>query len=489
MKKRLIALLLLLAMMLPACSEAPDDESSETENTAVNASTETNVAEDEAETHYKDNVPEGLKYDGATFDIATREVGHMNYLMNVEDITGESINDAIYNRNRSVEDRFNITITEITNTDTEAPRVAVSAGDDTYEMIKTRGPMAIVFLQQNLLYIVTDIPYIDLTQPYWDQNLNEALTIGEKQFIVSGALSVTEYDYTSALLFNKQMISDFGLDMPYDIVHEGKWTQDVMNEMMVKVVSDVNGDGAMTESDRYGYLASPKHVLPSFLLAAGQLSVTKNELDIPGLSMETEPYFNTFTKIFEITRDNGAWFVNSSGDNVSVQSIQMFSENKALFMDAVMFYLEQLREMDSDFGVIPYPKYDEAQSEYYSRTSWVEPFVVPTTNLKLEMIGAVIEALCCESANTVIPAYYEASLKGKISRDEDSREMLDLIFATRIIDFGDTVWVDVVRDGVLSSMYSDNNRNLSSRIKTMSKQIKGKMKKLEDAIPNWDQGS
>lgn len=127
--------------------------------------------------------------------------------------------------------------------------------------------------------------------------------------------------------------------------------------------------------------------------------------------MDTEAYFNTFTKIFEITRDNGAWFVNSSGDNVSVQSINMFSENKALFMDTVMFYLEQLREM------------------------------------------------------------------------------LDLIFATRIIDFGDTVWVDVVRDGLLSSMYSDNNRNLSSKIKTMSKQIKGKMKKLEDAIPNWDHGS
>ena len=127
--------------------------------------------------------------------------------------------------------------------------------------------------------------------------------------------------------------------------------------------------------------------------------------------MDTEAYFNTFTKIFEITRDNGAWFVNSSGDNVSVQSINMFSENKALFMDTVMFYLEQLREM------------------------------------------------------------------------------LDLIFATRIIDFGDTVWVDIVRDGVLSSMYSDNNRNLSSKIKTMSKQIKGKMKKLEDAIPNWDHGS
>ena len=127
--------------------------------------------------------------------------------------------------------------------------------------------------------------------------------------------------------------------------------------------------------------------------------------------MDTEAYFNTFTKIFEITRDNGTWFVNSSGDHVSVQSINMFSENKALFMDTVMFYLEQLREM------------------------------------------------------------------------------LDLIFATRIIDFGDTVWVDVVRDGVLSSMYSDNNRNLSSKIKTKSKQIKGKMKKLEDAIPNWDHGS
>lgn len=491
MKRKICSLLILCPILLSSCSSFAPDNSGDTKSTSVqdmhqHEKTETGVeSREDEEAVLHDNVPE-LKYDGATFDIITREVGYMNYAMNADEITGEPLNDAIYNRNRGLESRFDIAITEVFGKDSTS-LTAVTAGDTTYEMIKNRGPMAITFFQSNLLYLITDVPYIDLNQPYWDHNINKALTIGGKQFIVSGALSVTEYDYTSALLYNKQLLNDLQLSAPYALVNSGSWTYDAMNEMMTTAVADTNGDGAFTSEDRYGYLATPKHVLPSFIIAAGELSVTKNEEDIPSLSMEHERYIDVFNKVFEITIDNGAWFKNSSGDNVGKEAITMFSENKALFMDSVMFYLDQLREMENDFGVLPYPKYNTEQEDYVSRCSWVEPFIVPVTNTQLEMTGAVIEAMCCESANSVIPAYYEISLKGKISRDEASREMLDLIFSHRVIDFGDTIWVDVVRDGVLSSMYSSENRNLSSKIKMMNRLIAGKLDKLKDVIPSLNQ--
>ena len=57
----------------------------------------------------------------------------------------------------------------------------------------------------------------------------------------------------------------------------------------------------------------------------------------------------------------------------------MFSEGKAHFMDMSFFFIEELREMKTDFGIIPYPKYDENQSSYATRLCYYMPTVVPIT--------------------------------------------------------------------------------------------------------------
>ena len=33
------------------------------------------------------------------------------------------------------------------------------------------------------------------------------------------------------IFFNKQMVSDFGLDNPYQLVYDGKWTIDAFDKM------------------------------------------------------------------------------------------------------------------------------------------------------------------------------------------------------------------------------------------------------------------
>ena len=95
------------------------------------------------------------------------------------------------------------------------------------------------------------------------------------------------------------------------------------------------------------------------------------------------------------------------------------------------------RAMEPDFGIIPYPKYDETQSNYYSMSDGAHTIMaIPKTITDIERNSIIIEALNAESYKQVIPAYYEIALKVKYSRDEESFAVLDILLDGRTFDFG-----------------------------------------------------
>lgn len=106
--------------------------------------------------------------------------------------------------------------------------------------------------------------------------------------------------------------------------------------------------------------------------------------------------------------------------------------------------------METYFGIIPYPKYDEEQKDYCARVSYYMPPMIPITNTNLELVGAVLEEANYRAKKNITPAYYDITLKGKYSRDPESISMLDLIFSSRVIDLGDTLFCSNVRDGFVS---------------------------------------
>lgn len=133
-------------------------------------------------------------------------------------------------------------------------------------------------------------------------------------------------------------------------------------------------------------------------------------------------------------------------------------------MDCSLFWISTLRDSETDFGIIPYPKFNDSQENYYARVSYFMPSMLPATNTDLELVGAVMEYANYRAKVNITPAYYDISLKGKVSRDEESVEMLDLILANRVVDLGDTLFCASVRDGFLRSMYESNKRDLASVI-------------------------
>lgn len=61
--------------------------------------------------------------------------------------------------------------------------------------------------------------------------------------------------------------------------------------------------------------------------------------------------------------------------------------------------------------------------------------VIPKSAPDTERTGLILEALAAESRYTVIPAYYDIAFKD--SGEEESVDMLDIIFSSRVYDLGE----------------------------------------------------
>lgn len=479
MGKRTLALLL-LAAMLAACAAKDNTTIADTENPAV----DTESVPEVTETTEVPDLPADLSFDGATFTFGVVDNPNGRNPIVMEELTGEALNDAQYNTVQQTNDALNVLVAEtiLTGGYPAAQDVIklVTAGDDVIQVANIYCAAIPQLLSGGYVMSYNDVPYIDLRKTWWDQKVSENLVISDIRYAVNGHLNITTHDLTYCLVFSKDQIADNGLENPYDLVRDGKWTMDKMAEQMVAVTRDANGDGTFDEKDNYGYASAIKMTLPSFWIGAGEKTITLNDAGIPSLTMDSERFHNVIEKIFAITYDNGTRYQNKADDyDIPTECKDLFVGDRALFMDCSLFYVAALRDMETDFGILPYPKYDEAQTEYCSRVSYFMPAVMPATNRNLELVGAVLEYINYRAKENITPAYYDITLKGKVSRDEESVEMLDIILNNRVVDLGDTLFCASVRDGFFTAMYRSNNHDLAS---VLQKNEASMQKAIDDMV-------
>ena len=479
MGKRTLALLL-LAAMLAACAAKDNTTIADTENPAV----DTESVPEVTETTEVPDLPADLSFDGATFTFGVVDNPNGRNPIVMEELTGEALNDAQYNTVQQTNDALNVLVAEtiLTGGYPAAQDVIklVTAGDDVIQVANIYCAAIPQLLSGGYVMSYNDVPYIDLRKTWWDQKVSENLVISDIRYAVNGHLNITTHDLTYCLVFSKDQIADNGLENPYDLVRDGKWTMDKMAEQMVAVTRDANGDGTFDEKDNYGYASAIKMTLPSFWIGAGEKTITLDDAGIPSLTMDSERFHNVIEKIFAITYDNGTRYQNKADDyDIPTECKDLFVGDRALFMDCSLFYVAALRDMETDFGILPYPKYDEAQAEYCSRVSYFMPAVMPATNRNLELVGAVLEYINYRAKENITPAYYDITLKGKVSRDEESVEMLDIILDNRVVDLGDTLFCASVRDGFFTAMYRSNNHDLAS---VLQKNEASMQKAIDDMV-------
>lgn len=213
MKKITVPLLLLCIILgTISCGNTGASDNSPSESTAQSAQSQT---EAETQAEIKDEVPP-IDFNGEEFNILLPDVTWTTPNIIADELLGERINDAQYATKLAIEERFNTTLTETYSSDMHYIDTLVNAGDDSFEVFSL--DLTVVGLAQNgMIYNYSDLKYIDLEKPYWDQSLNKCLTIQGNTYFAFGAYDLSYYDLTHVLTFNKEMVSSYNLENPYDL--------------------------------------------------------------------------------------------------------------------------------------------------------------------------------------------------------------------------------------------------------------------------------
>ncbi len=469
--KKILSLLLaslLTASSLVACGAETSTEIGASETTPAGETTAANVETTRAE--ISDNLPD-KKYDGRNFHLLTRQDYEVKFMPS--DMTGEAVNDALYNRNTRIQERFDITMSytapacvwgsssKTWNQDLEN---SVMAGDGAYDLVAGYASTVPEIVTKNILLNWHEVPHIDLSQPWWSETVSDALTVNGKLFLLTGDYSLSLWDDMFGFLFNKQVAIDNGIEDLYALTREGKWTMDKLAEYASIVSNDSDGNGTYDANDTYGLVANWSTSIDTFQIGCQMDIVSHTDDGGLEITMMTEKAVNIVERVVALfNNDHAAYSYNDSGDYTTFNN--MFSNGQALFYAIFFANITALRSMETDFGILPYPKLNEAQANYASTSrDNFDLFVLPLDVKDQEFSGIITEALCAESYRSVIPAYYDVVLKSKSSRDAESAEMIDLIRDTLTFDLGYLCSTSLNGIGhIFVNMVRENDTNLASR--------------------------
>lgn len=436
--KKFISLALLSAILLSAFSCGGEAASDET--TASPSGDTTTGAK---ETSIYDDLPKS-DLNGMEIKIFGYGAGGYNYVDSEAfeaEQTGEPIDDAIYQRNIDTENRLGVKLVwdhSFAERDSIATyNQSVLAGDDLCDLYVTKAIYAGQIITSGTALPWNDVKSIDLDKPWYVQNANEQIKLGKNQYgILSDACS-TNITMCWIWVFNKRLVNEWKVEDPYEIVRSGDWTMDKAYSITKGIYKDLNGNNEHDADDLYGLYTDAFASIDAFMVSHGIRSMGRDENNYPTLDFYSEKLVKSFEKINDLYWNNeGAYVDTAKPYDYRVK----FANGLSAFSPMLLNYLidTDLRSMNDDYGILPYPKLDETQEDYYTHMlGRTGTFFLPITitDEKKEVVGNVVECLSAYSYKMLRPAIYDVSLTGKGVRDDDSLEMLNLVMDSRTYDF------------------------------------------------------
>ena len=414
--------LILTALLLTSCGGAA--QTPDVTGTTDGGSDTVSSAPDETES----SLPE-RDYGGYEFRMFIRGDDAFIPDMWAEDLDGETMNDAIFERNRRVSETYGVNFKMFSVSGDDEGKEAMNtimAGDDSYDILVCHARRLSQYSHNDLLLEWNEnLPYIDLDGEWWNQDARDNLSIAGKLYTCAGDISYMNLGAADCMFYNKRILADIGAADIYDTVRDGNWTLDVFSELVKKGASDLNGDGKWGDEDRYGLSGYSNHIDNTLMCGFGSiLSIGKDKDDIPYFDLDNETSIAKMTKLAGIVGGDDGFAYKGKDWGGS------FTNGNALFMCDSVFAAVSMRDSEVEFGIIPTPKWDEEQENYINNGGSPFFMTVPITSEDLDRTGAIMEALAYDSMGLIDKAMYDIVLKGKSARDEESADMLDIIFST-----------------------------------------------------------
>ena len=476
---KLIAVLLASLVLVCSCAQSVDDGTSGKNSADANDTTQAAETEKPLETVDLDGFElRILNYDKTWFTWANTD-------MDAEELNGEILNDALFNRTLKTEQNFNAKVNfEYVKSTHDVIGPLVFAGDDVYDMAMLFDAAIDDAIASGWLGFWDELGTINFEDKHWDADVFKLYNFNGRQVALDGAFSLYNYSTRHCYAFNKRMLTDLNVGYnPYDLVNDGGWTLDKLYEIASAAVRDTDGDGNITVKDTFGISGTVTRHYSALLAGSGVRYVDKDAEGMLYFTVARDEYaVSVIQKLVELNVGN---HIYSSGTNdIGGGDETLFRNGHTLFTAAYINEVSALRDMDDDIGILPPPKFTEDQKRYYSLVEGgALSVILKTLNPeRYENVGILLNALAYYSRQDVIPAYIEVLLKSKVSRDEESASMIELIFDSSFYDLGTGVWSSIIKNNYTSKIFLPRSTNVASVTASIESQATAVIDEFMEAV-------
>ena len=432
MKNRTAYLLLIsmLASFAASCGEAAPAADT----------TAADTTEAEVTTSYLDTLP-STTYAGKTFTILGPYHASRTTFA-AEEETGEPVNDALWKRDREVEERLEIELACILSNDINSvSQNSILAGDDEYQaIIGTMAQTQKGLAQKTLCLNLNDLPHMTPDAVWWSPEVARSLTVDGKLLFTTSPLTLQFYFGQQVTAYNTRLAKEYKVSGIEDAVLGGSWTLDKLEGMLKDTYRDLDSSGDISGGDQFGMVYESSIGTDAFFIGAAQ-KYCENDGGELTVALDSESTLNALERIRKLVLNKELVRDTKTGGDPTDYEDNIFMEGRAMFITvSISHIIAKFREMEDDYVIIPVPKLDEKQESYLSYANpWcLGGISVPVTVSDYDMTGHVLETMAYLSWEYVRPAQYDQTLKHKVSRDgsDNTMEILDLVFEGTYYDLG-----------------------------------------------------
>ncbi len=441
--RRIIAVILMLLLLIPSVISCAKTENNE--ETTAPALTEAPGGADTTETkasdYYDNPVPETIRFDGEVIKfLYWSDVENPEFF--VEDQTGEAVNDAIYKRNSRVEEQLGVTL-EFTGTPGNNKNQkdfinkcinSTQSGADAHDFFCGYSMTGAPLMCEGIAQDLTQYEIIDFNKPWWPASLISKAKIKDGIYFASGDISTNFLYMMYCCTFNKDLFANVHVQdskVLYDLVDNQQWTLDKLIEYSTGVYLDSDGDSTLGTGDRVGFFLCGEVHYDAFYTGCDLYTVVPSDEGSVRLSDDL------FSEKTQAVLDKLCDFMHNSGD-AYLSTTNIFTTNQAVFtIDRAQIATKKLTNAVFSYGMLPVPKYDAEQEDYYTCMAFpFTTYVLSTASTNPKAAAATFELMAYQSYISITPALFEEAMKTRYADGSEDSRMFDIIRESVVIDLG-----------------------------------------------------
>ena len=412
--------------------------------------------------------------------VSGNSFGQSVYIYDSDETPREVCDYALWCRQALMEERHGLTMSLIIQPEAEQLQSLITAvlsnATDYCQGATFYGTKWGALAESGYLYDLNAMDELNLSASYWDQRIQKEFDINGHLFALEGEWSVNDDLTTIVALYNDTAYESLGYDekygVPFQLVSEGTWTYDMMMSMIKDTSHDLDGDNELGTGDFWG-LVTETPAPYYFFLGSGQKYITNISGELGFASQDNTVWqtnYNILEDVMSLATNEDVIVIDrdavGEGDVWSIAS-NIFATNHALFRTTSLSAVLRLIEMEDDYGILPLPKYSEAQKEYYCMTSGF-PFVMPVCVSDPGKSALALETICYYSlymgGDSLNYAFYDLLAFARLCRDADDVNMLKLVFASKTWDLERATQLTSINSIATRLCKNKNYSNLFSEI-------------------------